>query len=59
METKFVKLTHPDNDAVIAVRADMVVMVEDCGMGTLVSIGSDSFICKESVDEVLGYLAEK
>lgn len=51
----FVTLTHANNAGTIAVRADMVIMIECCGSeGTIVSLGNgDSFMCKESVEEVL------
>lgn len=58
MGKKFITLTHPNTGDSIAVRKDLVVLVESIGGEiTLVSVeGEDSFMCSETVEEVLELL---
>lgn len=54
MDVSFVKLTHPVGNSKMFVRADKVVIVEEVGDGgSLVCMGEESVVCKESVEEVL------
>lgn len=55
MKSGFVTLTLPTSNGSIAVRADRVVIVEECGdnMRLVALDNSESFMCTETVDEIV------
>lgn len=55
MKSGFIVLTHPTAKTAIAVRAERVVMVEDCGdsMRLVATDTGESFMCSESVEDVV------
>ena len=56
-EKGFIMLTHPLSGGKLAVRADLVILVEEMGDGnTLVCLGEESLTCKESVEDVVSLI---
>ncbi len=62
MEEKscFVTLTNPISGSHIAVRGDKIVLLEEVGDGSvLVNMeNGESFICKESIEDIMGMIRD-